>query len=49
MELCRLHKIDAEFHFMLECTYFEDARKVYLPRGLTYVHLDPMLMFFMIL
>ena len=27
-ELCRLHKIG-------ECTYFEDTRKVYLPRGLT--------------
>ena len=35
MELCRLHKIDDEFHYMLECTYFKDARKVYLPRGLT--------------
>ena len=34
-ELCRLHTIGDEFHYMLECTYFEDTRKVYLPRGLT--------------
>ena len=34
-ELCRLHKIGDEFHYMLECTYFDDTRNVYLPRGLT--------------
>ena len=34
-ELCRLHKIGDEFLYMLECTYFDDTRNVYLPRGLT--------------
>ena len=34
-ELCFLNKIGDEFHYMLECSYFEDARRVYLPRILT--------------
>ena len=31
-----MHKIGDEFHYMLECTfmYFDDTRKVYLPRNL---------------
>ena len=30
-----LNKIGDEFHYMLECSYFEDARRVYLPGILT--------------
>lgn len=30
-ELCFLDKIGDEYHYMLECTYFSDARRVYLP------------------
>ena len=33
-ELCFLDKIGDEFHYMLECTYFSDARGVYLPGNL---------------
>ena len=33
-EFCGIHKIGDEFHYMLECTYFNDTRKVYLPRNL---------------
>ena len=29
-----LNKIGDEFHYLLECNYFEDARRVYLPRNL---------------
>ena len=31
-ELCSLHRLGDEYHYVLECTYFEDLRKVYLPR-----------------
>ena len=37
-ELCRMHKIGNEFHYMLECTYFDDTKNVYLPRSLTSRH-----------
>ena len=30
-ELCFLDKIGDELYYMLECTYFSDARGVYLP------------------
>ena len=33
-EVYSLHKIGDEFHYILECTYFDGARKVYLPRNL---------------
>ena len=29
-----LNKIGDEFHHLLECSYFEDAIRVYLPRNL---------------
>ena len=32
-ELCSLHRLGDEYHYLLECTYFEDLRKVYLPRN----------------
>ena len=28
-ELCRMHNIGDEFHYMLECTNLNDTRKVY--------------------
>ena len=33
-ELCSLDKLGDEFHYMSECTYFEDFRTVYLPSDL---------------
>ena len=33
-ELCSFHKIGDESHYILECTYFDDARNDYLPRNL---------------
>ena len=33
-ELCSLHRLGDEYHYVLECTYFEDLRKVYLPKDL---------------
>ena len=33
-ELCFLVKIGNEYHYLLVCTYFSDARMVYLPRNL---------------
>ena len=35
-ELCFLNKLGDEYHYVLECTYFDDLRKLYLPRD--YVH-----------
>ena len=33
-ELCFLNKIGDDFHYLLECSYFEDAKRVYLTRNL---------------
>ena len=33
-ELCFHNKIGDEYHYLLECSYFSDARRVYLPRNL---------------
>ena len=33
-ELCRLHRLGDEYHYVLECTYFDDLREKYLPRDL---------------
>ena len=33
-ELCSLHTLDAEYHYVLECSYFDDLRSLYLPRDL---------------
>ena len=33
-ELYFLNKTGDEFHYLLECSYFEDARRIYLPRNL---------------
>ena len=33
-ELCFRDKIGDEYHYLLECTYFSDARRVYLPKNL---------------
>ena len=33
-ELCSLHRLGDEYHYVLECTYFEDLHKVYLPTDL---------------
>ena len=33
-ETCFLNKTGDEFHYLLECSYFEDARRVHLPRNL---------------
>ena len=33
-ELCFPDKICDEYHYLLECIYFSDARRVYLPRNL---------------
>lgn len=33
-ELCFLHKLGDEYHYVLECTYFDDLRRNYLPRDL---------------
>ena len=33
-ELCFHNKIGDEYHYLIECSYFSDARRVYLPRSL---------------
>ena len=33
-ELCFQNKIGDEYHYLLECSYFSNARRVYLPRNL---------------
>ena len=33
-ELCFHNKIGDEYHYLIECSYFSDARRVYLPRNL---------------
>ena len=33
-ELCSLHKLGDEYHHVLECSYFDDLRTLYLPRDL---------------
>ena len=33
-ELCQLNKLGDEYHYLLECTYFEQQRRMYLPRSL---------------
>ena len=33
-EICFHNKIGGEYHYLLECSYFSDARMVYLPRNL---------------
>ena len=33
-ELCSLHRSDNECNYVLECTYFEDLRGLYLPSDL---------------
>ena len=33
-ELCFNNKIGDEYHYLIECSYFSDARQVYLPRSL---------------
>lgn len=33
-ELCFLHKLGDEYHYALECSYFDDLRRMYLPRDL---------------
>ncbi|MEW8548676.1 MAG: hypothetical protein AB2693_34680, partial [Candidatus Thiodiazotropha sp.] len=34
-ELCRLNKLGDEYHYLLECIYFEEQRRMYLPRDLS--------------
>ena len=33
-ELCGLNRLDDEYHYLFECTYFGEQRRMYLPRGL---------------
>ena len=33
-ELCRFHRLGDEYHYVLECTYFDDLREKSLPRDL---------------
>ena len=33
-ELCRLHRLGDEYHYVLECTYCDDLREKNLPRDL---------------
>ena len=33
-ELCRLDKLGDEYHYLFECSYFEEQRRMFLPRGL---------------
>ena len=33
-ELCFHNKIGDKYHYLIECSYFSDARRVYLPRNL---------------
>lgn len=33
-ELCFLNRLGDEYHYVLECTYFDDLRKLYLPRDM---------------
>ena len=34
-ELCFLNKLGDEFHYLFECSYFEDQRRMYIPRVLS--------------
>ena len=33
-DLCGLNRLADEYHYLFECTYFEEQRRMYLPRGL---------------
>ena len=33
-ELCSLLKLGDEYHYVFECSYFDDLRSLYLPRDL---------------
>lgn len=34
-DLCFLNKLGDEFHYIFECTYFEDQRRLYIPKDLS--------------
>ena len=34
-ELCFFNKLGDEFHYLFECSYFEDQRRIYIPRVLS--------------
>lgn len=33
-ELCRFYRLGDEYHYVVECNYFDDLREIYLPRVL---------------